>query len=57
MINGRKKYLVPLMLEDIDAGDIKDADLRMYVESHTYLDCKDLVRSRALLHHEESFPL
>ncbi len=32
------------MLEDIDEGDINDADLRMYVESHTYFDCKDLVR-------------
>ncbi len=44
MIQGRKKYLIPLMLEEIKSADIKDADLRMYVESHTYLDCKDLVR-------------
>ncbi len=44
VVNGRKKYMIPLMLENIKAGEIQDADLRMYVESHTYLDCKDKVK-------------
>lgn len=44
MIHGRKKYLIPLVLDNVKPGKIKDADLRMYVESHTYLDCKDQVR-------------
>ncbi len=43
MVNGRKKYIIPLMLEKIKASEIQDADLRMYVESHTYLDCNDKV--------------
>ncbi len=43
VINGRKKYLIPLMLEEINASEIQDADLRLYIESHTYLDCKNLV--------------
>ncbi len=43
VVNGRKKYIIPLMLEKIKAGEIQDADLRMYVESHTYLDCNDKV--------------
>ncbi len=43
MIQGRKKYLIPLMIHDLKACDIQDADLRMYVESYTYLVCQDLV--------------
>ncbi len=39
----RKKYLIPLMMEAIKSNDIRDADLRMYIESHTYQDCTDLV--------------
>ncbi len=43
VVTGRKKYIIPLMLEKIKASEIQDADLRMYVESHTYLDCNDKV--------------
>ncbi len=43
VVNGRKKYIIPLMLENVQAGEIQDADLRMYVESHTYLECNDKV--------------
>ncbi len=43
VIHGRKKYIIPLILEKIKASEIQDADLRMYVESHTYLDCTDKV--------------
>ncbi len=43
IMNERKKYLIPLMLENLNPNHIQDVDLRMYVESHTYLDCKDQV--------------
>ncbi len=43
VVNGRKKYIIPLMLDKIKPSEIQDADLRMYVESHTYLDCKNKV--------------
>ncbi len=39
----QKIYIIPLMLEKIRAAEIQDPDLRMYVESHTYLDCHDKV--------------
>ncbi len=44
VIQGRNKYLIPILLRNVDAKNIKDADLRMYLESHTYLDSKDRVR-------------
>ncbi len=40
VIQGRKKYLIPILLKNVETNKIKDADLRMYVESHTYLDSK-----------------
>ncbi len=45
MVQGRKRYLIPLLLDNVKPCEIKDADLRMYVESHTYLDCGDQVVS------------
>ncbi len=33
------------MLDKIKPSEIQDADLRMYVESHTYLECNDKVNS------------
>ncbi len=42
-IQERKKYLIPLLLDNVKPAKIKDADLRLYLESHTYLDCKDQV--------------
>ncbi len=43
VIQGRKKYLVPILIKNVKTGKIKDADLRMYLESHTYLDSTDKV--------------
>ncbi len=43
VLQGRKKYLIPLMLDNVQPQEILDADLKMYVESHTYLDCKNEV--------------
>ncbi len=43
VIQGRKKYLIPILLKNVKTNKIKDPDLRMYVESHTYLNCTDKV--------------
>ncbi len=43
VIQGRKKYLIPILLTNVKTDKIKDPDLRMYVESHTYLDSRDKV--------------
>ncbi len=37
------KYLVTLMLDEIKAGEIKDANLKDHVEENTCIKCKDLV--------------
>ena len=42
VVDGRKKFLIPLLYENIDLEDL-DADLKLYIETHTYTDCKDLV--------------
>ena len=41
----RKKFLIPLLLEDVNLNklDNAEADLKLYIETHTYADCKDLV--------------
>ncbi len=45
VVKGRtKKFLIPILLKNVTARKIKDADLRMYVETHTYLDTKDKAR-------------
>ena len=31
------------MYEELDVDDL-DADLKMYIETHTYLDCKNPVK-------------
>ncbi len=41
--NRTGKYLVTLMLDDIKAGEISDANLKNHLETKTYLKCKDLV--------------
>ena len=45
MAKGRKKFLIPLLLEDVNANELEevDADLKLYIETHTYTDCKDTV--------------
>ncbi len=37
------KYLITLMMDDIDPSEIDDANLKIHVETKTYLNCKDLV--------------
>ncbi len=44
VIQGNKKYLIPLMLGNVKPTRIQDADLRLYVESHAYLDCNEKVK-------------
>ena len=41
--DGRKRFLIPLLLEDLAEDDL-DSDLQLYIKTHTYTDCKDLVR-------------
>ena len=45
MAKGRKKFLIPLLLEDVNTNELEevDADLKLYIETHTYTDCKDTV--------------
>ncbi len=53
VVNGKKnrrKYLIPLMMEKVNSTTIQDATLRMYVDSYTYLDCRDKVNLCILLH-------
>ena len=40
--DGRKKFLIPLLYENLGDEEL-DADLKLYIETHTYTDCKDLV--------------
>ena len=42
--DGRKKFLIPLLYENLGDEEL-DADLKLYIETHTYTDCKDLVFS------------
>ena len=39
---GRKNFLIPLLYEEVKLDDL-DADLKMYIETHTYIDTQDLV--------------
>ena len=39
---GRKKFLIPLLYENLGDEEL-DADLKVYIDTHTYTDCKDLV--------------
>ncbi len=41
--NRTGKYLITLMLDDIKASEIKDANLKIHIETKTYLNSKDLV--------------
>ena len=40
----RKNFLIPLLYEDVEPDDL-DADLKLYVETHTYIETKNLVKS------------
>ena len=43
--DGKKKFLIPVLLDDVNPNEFDDvdADLKLYTETHTYTDCKDLV--------------
>ncbi len=43
VVQSRKKYIIPILLGKVKTNKIEDADLRMYLESHTYLDSKNKV--------------
>ena len=40
--NARNKFLIPLLYEDINIRDL-DADLKLYLENHTYIEYKSMV--------------
>ena len=40
----RKNFLIPLLYEDVEPDDL-DVDLKLYVETHTYIETKNLVKS------------
>ena len=44
--NGRKKFLIPLLYEDVRPDELSevDADLKLYIQTHTYTECTNLVR-------------
>ena len=43
--NGRKKFLIPLLYEDVRPDELNevDADLKLYIQTHTYAECKNMV--------------
>ena len=43
--SGRKKFLIPLLYEDVRPDELNevDADLKLYIQTHTYTDCKNVV--------------
>ncbi len=43
VLQGNKKFIIPILLKGVQTEQIKDADLRMYVDSHTYLESKHKV--------------
>ena len=40
--NGRNKFLVPILFGEIDIEAL-DIDLKLYLENHTYIECKSMV--------------
>ena len=38
----RNKFLIPLLYEDINIRDL-DTGLKLYLENHTYIECKSMV--------------
>ena len=43
MVQGRKKFIIPIMHQELKANQVEDPTLKMYMETYTYLECKDLV--------------
>jgi hypothetical protein len=46
----KQRYLIPLLYEEINNDEL-EADLKLYIDTHTYADCKDLVRKS--LHYQK----
>ena len=55
--NARHKFMIPILFGDTDTRDLfKDVDfkdedtklteLKLYLETHTYINCKNVVNSR-----------
>ena len=42
VVTGRKKFLIPLLFEDLERDEL-DSDLKLYIDTHTYADCQNLV--------------
>ena len=40
--NARNKFMIPILDEDINIRDL-DTDLKLYLENHTYIECKNMV--------------
>ena len=40
--NARNKFMIPILYEDINIRDL-DTDLKLYLENHTYIECKSMV--------------
>ncbi len=47
-IHHKGKYLIPLMRGHVTPQEIQCPDLKLYIETHTYLKCNDLVRYLSL---------
>ena len=45
--NGRNKFLIPILFEDVNTGDV-DADLKFYLNNHTYIEYKTTVNCHFL---------
>ena len=41
--NARNKFLIPILFEDVSIGDL-DADLKFYLENHTYIEYRNVVK-------------
>ena len=46
--NRRNKFLIPILFDDVNTGDL-DADLRVFLENHTYIPCNNSVSRDSLL--------
>ena len=43
--NARNKFLIPILFEDVSIGNL-DADLKFYLENHTYIEYRNVVKQR-----------
>ena len=42
---GRKRFIIPLLYEGLEVDEL-EPDLKQYIETHTYIECKDKVKFR-----------